>query len=67
MLLTPGPVMPETGAGVPLLPPQYLADQLTLIQPGEAYYPHQIIRLLYIYLTQFNSIFFAIATTGPWP
>ena len=28
------------GPGGPLAPPQYFADQLTLIQPGRADYPH---------------------------
>ena len=31
------------GAGGPLPPPQYLADQLTLFQPGRADYPHLLL------------------------
>ena len=34
-------VMPEPGG--PGGPPQYLADQLTLFQPGRADYPHLLL------------------------
>ena len=40
-----GAVMPEPGGpGGPLAPPQYLGDQLTLFEPGRAYYPHLLLK-----------------------
>ena len=36
-------MMPEIGGGATASPPQYLADQLTLFQPGMADYPHLLI------------------------